>query len=63
MPFRTHRPFVYFPLFNADAFLAKTFSNESFFKDFIKLQEYCQTLLRHAVVEDSIFLKLKTTKK
>jgi thiol-disulfide isomerase/thioredoxin len=59
MPFRTHRPFVYFPLFNADAFLAKTFSNESFFRDFIKLQEYCQTLLRHAVVEDSLVKEIE----
>lgn len=43
----------------ADAFLAKTFSNESFFRDFIKLQEYCQTLLRHAVVEDSLVKEIE----
>lgn len=44
---------------NAKSALNKYLGNESLFKDFITLQEYCQPLGHHAVVEDSLVKEIE----
>lgn len=42
-----------------EVLLAKTFGDESYFNDFMKLQEYCQGLDRNAVVPDSLVTEIE----